>query len=155
MTFCVLAPCSLQRKGVFFCSRASTSLTETIGGFSQQVPSCLLQRGWHGKRLFQDYAATCHRDFPFFPWWKELQRKSTHRGAPSPWGELVHSPWIAQPGWGVLVAPHELSSSQARVHQAWRTRRTAGCGLRRRHPVVKDTGFRERHPKPPPGAPAR
>lgn len=82
MVFCVLGPCSLQRKGVFFCSRASTSLREATGDSSQWAPACLLQQGGYGKGLFQDFAPTCGRDFSFFPWWKEVQRKCTHCGVP-------------------------------------------------------------------------
>lgn len=155
MPFCVLAPRSLQRKGVFFCSRASMSLMEAISESSQRAPACLLQRGGYGKGFFQDFAATWDGDFPFFPWWKEVQRKSTHRGVPFAMGRegaqpLESSARLTSPGF-----PHGLSSSWGRVHRAWRTGLTTGCGQRRKHPIVKDTGFRERHPNPLPGAPAR
>lgn len=92
MPFCVLAPRSLQRKGVLFCSRASTSLTEAIGDSSQQAPACLLQRGGDGKGLFQDLGTTRDRDFPCFPWWKEVQRKGTHRGVPLATGRAGEQP---------------------------------------------------------------
>lgn len=104
MPFSVLAPRSLWRKGVFFCSRASMSLMEAIGDSSQRAPACLLQRGGYGKGFFQDFAATWDRDFPFFPWWKEVQRKSTHRGVPLAMGRegaqpLESSARLASPGY--------------------------------------------------------
>lgn len=52
MPFCVLAPCSSERKGVSFCSRASVSWTETIGDSSQQFSACLFQRAGYEKRTF-------------------------------------------------------------------------------------------------------
>lgn len=154
MPFCVLAPRFLQRKGVLFCSRASTSLTEAIGDSSQQAPACLLQRGGDGKGLFQDFGTTRDGDFLCFPWWKEAQKKGTHLGVPLATGRAGEQPLESSTTLVELVSSHRLSSSWARMYQAQRTRHIMGCELRRKHSVVKDTGFRERHTKSLPGAPA-
>lgn len=108
MPFCVLAPHFLQRKGVLFCSRASTNLTEAISDSSQQASACLLQRGGDGKGLFQDFGTTRDGDFLCFPWWKEAQKKGTHCGVPLATGRageqpLESSTTLVSPGFSPSV----------------------------------------------------
>lgn len=119
----VPAPFSpLEGKGFSFCSRASMSGTETTGDSSQQLSACFLQRAECEEGLFQYLLQPGMEIFLSSPGRRRCgERASTVESLAMSQSTALVELSLVSPGF-----PHQLSSSKAKVHQAWRSWLTGG-----------------------------